>query len=181
MGAAERNPLGIGVAIWLASELMFFAGLFAAFASLAAGSGAWPPAGVHLDVARSGLFTLVLIASSVTVHLGATAATRGQRDRALAWMAATIGLGATFLTNQVLEYRELGFGIDSHAYGTIFYLLTGFHGLHVAAGLVLLALLTRQLARNAPRSGEHLHLGSWYWHFVDVVWIGVFVAVYALS
>ncbi len=181
VAAADRNPLGIGLAIWLASELMFFAGLFAAFASLAAGSDQWPPPDVHLDVLRSGLFTVLLVASSFTIHLGARAAAKGQRDTALSWLAATVALGAAFLTNQVQEYGDLDFGISSHAYGTIFLVLTGFHGLHVAAGLLLIVLMTRQFARRAPRAAEHVHLASWYWHFVDVVWIGVFVAVYVLS
>ncbi|MPY92858.1 MAG: hypothetical protein GEV08_07240 [Acidimicrobiia bacterium] len=183
--AAERNPLAVGVAIWLGSELMFFAGLFASFASLAASADQWPPPDVHLGVARSAAFTAVLLVSSLTVHLGARAAEGGRRDAALGWLAATVALGAGFLTNQVLEYRDLGFGIDTHAYGTIFYLLTGFHGLHVLAGLVLLALMARQFARatpgTTPRATEHVTVASWYWHFVDVVWVGVFTAVYLLS
>jgi cytochrome c oxidase subunit 3 len=191
VAAAERNPLAVGVAIWLGSELMFFAGLFASLASLAAGPGPWPPEGVHLEVARSAAFTAVLLASSVTVHIGARAAEQGERDRAVGWLAATVALGAVFLTNQLLEYRDLGFGIADHAYGTIFYLLTGFHGLHVFAGLVLLGLMARQLARAsgrgvgpAPppgRAAEHATVASWYWHFVDVVWVGVFASVYLLS
>jgi cytochrome c oxidase subunit 3 len=136
---------------------------------------------VHLELARSAVFTGVLLASSVTVHLGARAAEHGRREVATSWLVATVALGATFLANQALEYRDLGFGIDTHAYGTIFYVLTGFHGLHVLAGLVLLVLMTRQFNRRAPRAAEHVTLASWYWHFVDVVWVGVFTSVYLLS
>jgi cytochrome c oxidase subunit 3 len=178
---AGRSPLAVGFMIWLGSELMFFAGLFATFITLAAENDTWPPADVELETGRTAIFTVVLLTSSVTVHLAVHAADHLDRRAAGAWLAATVALGAVFLVNQGLEYTELEFWIDDHAYGTIFYLLTGFHGLHVAGGLVLLGLLTRDVVSDATvRSTEHIRIGSWYWHFVDVVWIGVFLLVYVL-
>ncbi|WP_334144129.1 cytochrome c oxidase subunit 3 [Rhabdothermincola sp.] len=177
------SPLGVGVVIWLASEVMFFAGLFAAyFALLAHNAPDWPPADVHLDLLRAAVFTSVLVASSFTIHAAVVASERGQRQAALWYLVATIVLGGLFLTNQVLEYRVLGFGIDSHAYGTIFYLLTGFHGLHVLGGLVALVLVGWVVFSRYSRvpSTQTLRVTSYYWHFVDVVWVVLFAVVFVI-
>lgn len=176
------GPLPVGVIVWLSSELMFFAGMFAAWFTLASANDPWPPEGVDLDVARAAVFTAVLISSSATIHRSVSAAERGQRGEALRWLAATFLLGGAFVINQALEFAGLGFQLDSHAYGTIFWLLVGFHWLHVLAGMVLMITVARLVwpGSQAP-PGEHLRVTGYYWHFVDVVWIGVFATVYLAS
>lgn len=177
------TPLGVGVAIWLASELMFFAGLFAAYFALKAhNEPVWPPADVDFEVWRSGVFTLVLVISSFTVHFAVKAAEDGRRQLSLWLMLTTVLLGALFLVNQLLEYAGLDFSVDTHAYGTIFYTLTGFHALHVAAGLVALVMVTWVVfSRHSHVPSAHtLRVTGYYWHLVDVVWVVVFLVVYVL-
>jgi cytochrome c oxidase subunit 3 len=176
------NPLPVGVIVWLSSELMFFAGLFAAYFTLRSANEVWPSEGVELGVLRAGIFTVVLVASSLTMHRSVQAAESGDRTGALRWLAATFVLGLAFVANQLAEYLTLSFGLDSDAYGTIFWLLTGFHWLHVVAGLVLMAALARLSwpGSRAPLAVHHQVVG-YYWHFVDVVWIGVYVTVYLIQ
>jgi len=161
---------------------MFFAGLFAAYFTLKSANDVWPSDEAELEVLRAGIFTLVLVASSFTMHRSVQAAEHGDRTDALRWLAATMVLGLAFVLNQLAEYATLGFGIDTDAYGTIFWLLTGFHWLHVVAGLVLMAALARLSwpGSRAPLDVHHQVVG-YYWHFVDVVWIGVYVAVYLIQ
>ncbi len=178
------SPLGIGVVLWLASEVMFFAGLFAAYFSLLAENrDTWPPAGVELDVARMAFFTSVLIVSSITMHFSVKAAEEDERGRALGLLVATIALGAAFLVNVGLEYAEFDWDWTSDAYGTIFFMLTGFHALHVAAGLVLLGIVAWIVFSRHSRlpSAHSLRVTSYYWHFVDVVWVAVFLVVYVIQ
>jgi cytochrome c oxidase subunit 3 len=180
----RATPLGIGVVVWLASELMFFAGLFAAYFSLKShNEPIWPPDDVHFELVRSGIFTAVLISSSFTMHFAIKAADERRRTASLVLLLTTIVLGGLFLTNQLLEYAALDFSIDTHAYGTIFYTLTGFHGLHVAGGLVALSMIAWVVFSRHSRipSAHTLRVAGYYWHFVDVVWIAVFAGVYLLQ
>jgi cytochrome c oxidase subunit 3 len=177
------TPLGVGVAIWLASELMFFAGLFAAYFALKAHNEPnWPPSDVEFEMWRTLIFTLVLVASSFTVHFAVKAAEEEQRRRSLALMVATVVLGAVFLTNQLLEWAGFDFTVETHAFGTIYYTLTGFHGLHVAAGLVALVMVMWVVfSRHSQVPSAHtLRVTGYYWHLVDVVWVAVFLVVYVL-
>jgi cytochrome c oxidase subunit III len=176
------NPLPVGVIVWLSSELMFFAGLFAAYFTLRSANDVWPSEGVELGVLRAGIFTVVLVVSSFTMHRSVQAAERGDRRDALGWLGATFVLGLAFVLNQLAEYLTLSFGIDTDGYGTIFWLLTGFHWLHVVAGLVLMAALARLSwpGSRAPLAVHHQVVG-YYWHFVDVVWVGVYTAVYLVQ
>jgi cytochrome c oxidase subunit 3 len=183
---AEKRPLSplhIGVMLWLASDVMFFAGLFAAWFVLRAENDVWPPEGMELDVPRSFVFTCVLVASSLTMHFSVKSAERGDKSSALGWLGVTLVLGGTFLTNQLLEYAGLDFGLSTNAYGSIYYLLTGFHGLHVFGGLCLMLamfMLLAPITSRAPFEGS-LTAFSYYWHFVDVVWVVVFVVVYLIA
>jgi cytochrome c oxidase subunit III len=180
---AARRPsvVGVGTVVFLASELMFFAGLFAAWFTLRAGTDVWPPEGVHLDVVRTALATALLVGSSFTMHAGDKAAHRGDLDGAIRWVLVTFALGAVFLANQVLEYTELDFTHTSHAYGSIFYLMTGFHGLHVLIGLGIMAtILWVGTGRTRAPLSEPLTMASYYWHFVDVVWVGMFATIYLI-
>ena len=176
------NPLPVGVIVWLSSELMFFAGLFAAYFTLKSANDVWPTPDAHLEVLRAGVFTAVLVASSFTMHRSVQAAEHGRRTDALRWLAATVVLGLVFVLNQLAEYATLDFQLDTDAYGTIFWLLTGFHWLHVVAGLILMLALARLSwpGSRAPLAVHHQVVG-YYWHFVDVVWIAVYATVYLIQ
>jgi cytochrome c oxidase subunit 3 len=177
------NVLGVGTVVWLASELMFFAGLFAAWFTLrAANPGAWPPPGVELDTLRTAVATAVLIASSFTMHRAVSAAEQGRAGAAVRLVVVTAVLGGLFLLNLGLEYAGLDFRLSSHAYGSIFFLMTGFHGLHVLGGIGLMLVLAGvgTGSSRAPFT-EHLTMAEYYWHFVDVVWLAMFATIYLVG
>jgi cytochrome c oxidase subunit III len=183
-GQPRQQPsmLAVGTVVWLASELMFFGGLFAAYFTLKAEARQWPPLGVELETLLSAIFTVFLIASSGTMILAVRALERGDRAGMIRWILLTFGLGLLFLANQIREFLTLDFQISSNAYGSIYYLMTGFHALHVAAGLLLmfvaLAIATGPgpLARRSPAVDSI----GYYWHFVDVVWIGLFTTIFII-
>ncbi len=169
--------------MWLASELMFFAGLFAAYYSLRAANVVWPPPDVHLEVWRAAVFTVVLLASSGTMHRATMAADRGDRRSALHWLFLTFLLGTAFLVNLGLEWAGNDFQLSSNAYGTIYYLLTGFHGLHVLGGLALMivAALAVSGASSHVRLGPSFTVTAYFWHFVDAVWLAVFATIFLVQ
>ncbi|MFN2608611.1 MAG: heme-copper oxidase subunit III [Acidimicrobiales bacterium] len=179
-----RPPvLTVGTVVWLASELMFFSGLFAAYFTLRAlGRGPWPPAGVHLDPGVAGLFTVALVASSGTMQLAVRSVARGDRRRFRRWVGLTLLLAAVFLANQAREYATFDFTVGSHAYGSAFYLMTGFHGIHVLGGMVAMVVLLGRAA--SPRFGAAetpaVEVVSYYWHFVDVVWVALYATLFLL-
>ncbi len=180
-----RRPslLGVGVVVWLSSELMFFAGLFAAYFTLRASSESWPASGVELTTARTGVATLVLVASSGTMHVAVSRAERGDRPGTVRALVVTAILGALFLGNQALEYAEASFHIDSHAYGSIFYLMTGFHGLHVMGGIIFMLVMAAVIGGHSSRApaGPGPVVCGYYWHFVDVVWVAMYLTIYVLA
>ena len=176
--------LTVGTVVWLASELMFFSGLFAAYFTLRAlEKGHWPPEGVELEPLIAGVFTVALVASSGTMQLAVRAIVEGDRRRFRLWVIATLVLSAVFIANQGREYHEASFKISSHSYGSAFYLMTGFHGLHVLGGMLAMVVLLGRAA--TPRFGAEetpaVELVSYYWHFVDVVWVGLFATIYVLQ
>ncbi|MEY2589879.1 MAG: cytochrome c oxidase subunit [Acidimicrobiaceae bacterium] len=177
------SPLAIGVVVWLSSELMFFSGLFAAWFTLRASTSPWPPVGVELATGRTALATGVLIASSLTMHGAVRAGEREDRVKAIRWLALTALLGLVFLGNQALEYRQAPFSISSHAYGSIFYLMTGFHGLHVLGGLLFMGAVAATIGGRTSKApaGPTVEVCAFYWHFVDVVWVAMFSTIYLLS
>jgi len=192
------NPVSVGTIVWLASELMFFAGLFAMyFTTRAALPGLWAEQTGKLNLTFAAVNTTILVLSSVTCQMGVWAAERFQPRRTGSllqvgrwgmqeWMTLTFLMGAAFIGGQIYEYAELvghGVALNSDPYGSVFYLTTGFHGLHVLAGLLaFLLLLGRSFA--ARRFGHHeattAIVVSYYWHFVDVVWIALFGAIYLI-
>ena len=190
----------MGTIIWLSSELMFFAALFAMYftvRSVDKGLGKpWPP--VHLDLTLGAINTTVLLLSSVTCQMGVFAVERGQirRTRRIwnvgswglrEWYVLSFLMGLYFVCGQGYEYlaliREQHLTLSSSNYGSVFYIPTGFHGLHVAGGLVaFLFVLGRTFA--AKRLTHEMQVSaivvSYYWHFVDVVWIGLFTTIYLI-
>ncbi|HLM63460.1 MAG TPA: heme-copper oxidase subunit III [Acidimicrobiales bacterium] len=182
--ARSRPPstLGVGVVVWLASELMFFSGLFGAYFTLRSINDPWPPEGVELETLRTALATAVLVASSGTIHFAVVAARREDRRGAIRWLGITAVLGTLFIANQATEYVQADFRIDSNAYGSMFYLMTGFHGLHVIGGLVFMAAAAAAIAgRSRAPTHQTVEVCSYYWHFVDVVWVAMFSTLYLLS
>jgi cytochrome c oxidase subunit 3 len=198
--ASRPNLVSVGTIIWLSSELMFFAALFAMYftvRSVDKGLGQpWPP--VHLDLVLGSINTTVLLLSSVTCQMGVFAVERGQiRRTGRIWKVGSWGLrewyvlsflmGFYFVCGQGYEYLDLirkqHLTLSSSNYGSVFYIPTGFHGLHVAGGLVaFLFVLGRTFA--AKRLTHEMQVSaivvSYYWHFVDVVWIGLFTTIYLI-
>ncbi|MEP6624891.1 MAG: heme-copper oxidase subunit III [Acidimicrobiia bacterium] len=180
----SRPPslLGVGTVVWLASELMFFGGLFAAYLTLQSNARVWPPADVHLELLAATIATLVLIASSGTMHLATRAREQGDRQLMQRWLIVTVSLGALFLANQAREFFVLDFSVSSSGFGSMYYLMTGFHALHVLAGLVLIvvAIVITTGPGSLERRGPIVESVSYYWHFVDVVWILVYATLFLL-
>ena len=180
------NLVSIGTIVWLSSELMFFAGLFAIyFTARAQHVGEWPPPPTELDIPYALVVTIVLVASSFTCQLGVFAAERGDVFGLRRWYLVTLAMGTFFVLGQANEYRNLveeGTTIPSSAYGTVFYLATGFHGLHVIGGLVafVFLLIRTRLSKFTPAQATAAIVVSYYWHFVDIVWVGLFGVIYLL-
>jgi cytochrome c oxidase subunit 3 len=183
----DRPPmLAVGVMIWLGSELMFFSGLFAAFFTLRANAagGVWPPKGTELDTVRGIIFTLVLVSSSFTMQYAVHQVEWRNRASARRWVVATIILGAAFLANQATEWLFISTRWNTNSFGSLFFIMTGLHGLHVFLGLVAMTfLLGRMRGESAGDPGELSAVQgvSYYWHFVDIVWIGLFSCLFFLK
>ncbi|MGP7734871.1 cytochrome c oxidase subunit 3 [Oceanimonas smirnovii] len=130
--------------------------------------------------------TMILLTSSVTVHAAHLALLQQQRSRLKAWLGATVVLGGLFLGLQVWEYvhayQDLGLRLDSGIYGNTFFLLTGFHGAHVTLGTIMLFIMWLRVNKGHFTPAQHFgfQASSWYWHFVDVVWLCLFIFVYIL-
>jgi cytochrome c oxidase subunit 3 len=129
--------------------------------------------------------TILLVTSSFTLHFAHTALEQGNRPRVKVMMALTILLGLIFLTLQVVEYIEayhMGLTLASGIYGNTFFMLTGFHGMHVTLGTIILIVVFLRVLKGHFTPDNHFAFlaGSWYWHFVDVVWLGLFIFVYIL-
>ena len=193
------SMVSVGTIVWLASELMFFAALFAAYFTIRSVSPElWAQDTELLNIPFSSVNTTILVLSSVTCQLGVFAAERGQvgRTRGLLdvrgwglreWFILTYVMGAVFIAGQAFEYTELvheHLTLASSAYGSVFYLTTGFHGLHVTGALIafLFVLGRTYLARKfTHEQAITAVVVSYYWHFVDVVWIGLFATIYILQ
>jgi cytochrome c oxidase subunit III len=191
--------VSVGTIVWLASELMFFAALFACYFTIrAVVPELWAQETPHLNVPFSTINTTVLVLSSVTCQLGVFAAERGQVGRTggvlnvgkwglREWFVLTYLMGAFFIGGQVLEYAELihgGITLSSSPYGSVFYLTTGFHGLHVTGGLIAFLFVlgrTFMARRFTHEQAITAIVVSYYWHFVDVVWIALFATIYLIK
>jgi cytochrome c oxidase subunit 3 len=194
------NIVAVGTIVWLSSELMFFAALFAMYFTTRAVQGpeVWAESVKYLNIPFSAFNTTILVLSSVTCQFGVFAAERFQNARTgtllqiskwgmREWFALTFIMGAFFIGGQVFEYAELahkGLTLSSSAYGSVFYLATGFHGLHVTGGLLafLVVLIRVSKARRFGHSQATTAIVvSYYWHFVDIVWIALFSAIYLVQ
>lgn len=185
----------LGFILFLSSEVMFFGGLFAAYFIARADATEWPPEnmltaeqvarGVKLEVefALPFIATILLVLSSVTIQLGVWAIQRGDRTALIRWLMVSIVLGLVFLTAQMYDYSQLHFRAGDTVYGTTFYTLTGFHGAHVAGGVIFMGVvLARSMAGQfSAARHEAVEACSFYWHFVDVVWIALFTVLYIVK
>jgi cytochrome c oxidase subunit 3 len=178
----RAHPLVFGVVIFLASELMFFAGLFAAYFDLRSQTAQWPPPNVHLDMLASSAGTSLLFFSSVVMFLMTRALDRNRYRAAYGWLAAGILCGVAFIAIALDGYTKNTFTIASSAYGSLFYAMTGFHLLHVAAGIILLVALFFGLRGGALTANHRAGAEaiSYYWHFVFIVWVGIWGAIYLI-
>jgi len=198
--ASRPNLVSVGTIVWLSSELMFFAALFAMYFTIRSvdkGSGLpWP--GAHLNIALASVNTTVLLLSSVTCQMAVFAVERGQvrRTRSVIhpmswglreWYVLTFFMGLYFVLGQGYEYLDLirkqGLTLSSSNYGSVFYIPTGFHGLHVAGGLVaFIFILGRTFVARTLTHEQQVSaiVVSYYWHFVDVVWIALFTTIYLI-
>ncbi|MGY1747357.1 aa3-type cytochrome oxidase subunit III [Blastococcus sp. SYSU D00695] len=181
------NMVSVGTIVWLSSELMFFAGLFAMYFTARArvGGDNWPPEPTELNLPYALTFTVILVASSITCQLGVFAAEQGNVYGLRRWFTITFVMGLIFVLGQANEYRELvheGTTISSSTFGSVFYLTTGFHGLHVIGGLIafIYVLIRSTMGRFTPAQATSAIVVSYYWHFVDVVWIGLFATIYLI-
>ena len=191
--------VSVGTIVWLSSELMFFAALFAAYFTIRAVSPElWAQETALLNVPFAAANTTVLVLSSVACQMGVFAAERGQVGRKGSllnvklwglreWFILTYLMGAVFVAGQALEYVELvhhGVTMQDSAYGSVFYLATGIHGIHVIGGLIAFLFVlgrTYMARRFTHEQAVSAIVVSYYWHFVDVVWIALFAAIYLIQ
>jgi cytochrome c oxidase subunit 3 len=181
------NMVSVGTIVWLSSELMFFAALFAMYFSIrAADYHMWQIHTPKLDVPYATANTIVLVLSSVTCQLGVFAAEKGDVFALRRWFTITFVMGLIFVLGQANEYRSLvheGVKLNGDGYGSMFYLTTGFHGLHVTGGLIafIVYMVRTTMGRFTPAQATSAIVVSYYWHFVDVVWIALFSMIYWLQ
>ena len=192
--------VAVGTIVWLSSELMFFAALFAMYFTTRAVQGPeiWLESTEVLNIPFAAFNTTVLVLSSVTCQFGVFAAERFQAKRTSSllnvkswgmreWFSLTFLMGAFFIAGQVYEYASLtheGLALSTNAYTSVFYLATGFHGLHVTGGLIAFLIVMVRVAkarRFTHNQATTAIVASYYWHFVDVVWIALFAAIYLIK
>ncbi|MBI2825448.1 MAG: heme-copper oxidase subunit III [Planctomycetia bacterium] len=185
LGAAHSAQ--VGMVCFLCSEVAFFGTLVVAYITYIGQSTAGPTPAEALSIPLAVANTICLVASSFTAHLAGTAMHRGGLGGFRGWLAATIALGALFLAGTAVEWRSLifehGLTIGRNLFGTTYYTLVGFHAAHVTVGVLLLSLmfcLSATAALSRLRTGG-FEIVSWYWHFVDTVWIVVFAVVYVFG
>lgn len=184
--AKEDFTSVLGMIIALGAWAMMFGALFFMYAGMRSKALMWPPPGVpRLPVGLPAVNTAVLLASSAAISLGIRSLRRGKRRALSAWLALSAVLGATFLVLQVVVWREVwaaGLQPSTGAYGSVFYGLTALHAVHVAAGLlvILLVLVRSLLGKYTEHSVMKVRLPAMFWHFVDAVWVLMFVSLYLL-
>lgn len=175
----------LGIIVFLIAEAMIFLGLFTAYLTFRAVTTPWPPEGTpELELLLPGVNTIILISSSFVIHNADTAIKKNDVKGLRIWFGVTALMGVIFLIGQLYEYFHLEFGLKTNLFASTFYVLTGFHGLHVLFGLVLIfAVLWR--SRKSGHYSNTSHFGveaaEIYWHFVDVVWIVLFILLYLLK
>jgi cytochrome c oxidase subunit 3 len=182
--AASPGAGKLGMWIFLVTDAMGFGGLLLAYGVLRARAEVWPDPAERLSVPLAAAMTLALLVSSLAVMLALAAVRERRRGQAAAWLAITVMAGIAFLGGQAAEYRELilgpqRMGLRSDLFASLFYVITGFHGLHVLSGVVYLTVLL-VLGAKGRVSVVHYQVAALFWHFVDFAWIPIFTFVYLL-
>ena len=185
----------MGMLLFIASEIMFFAALFGVYFNVRASAAVWPPEGTEfISWQGSGLFglglavliTIILVSSSFTMQWATDKIRKGDRTGMNRGLAVTLGLGIVFMCLMLFEYLLLvthdDFGINSGVYGSLFYVMTGFHGAHVLGGIIGIAVVLARGMRGQFSAEHHVAVEAvhYYWHFVDVVWVFLFLTIYVL-
>ena len=180
--AVRAHPLVFGVVVFLASESMLFAGLLAAWYDLRGMTAVWPPAGAQLDFGGATFGTVLLGLGSVTMGIAQAAATKRKRGAARAMLVLTLFCALAFGYVALRGWAQANFRVDTSAYGTLYYVLTGTHLAHVLAGAILLLALALFLGRRAFDADRHAGVEAiaYYWHFVFVVWLAVYATIYLI-
>jgi len=164
--------------------LLMFGGLFASYSIYRGMAAAWPPEGTEVELLLPAINTVILVSSSFVIHFGDTAIKQNNVGKMRLWYAATALMGVIFLGGQVYEYMTLGYGLTSNLFANCFYIMTGFHGLHVFVGvLLILGVLWRSRREGHYNAEKHvgIEMAEIYWHFVDVIWIVLFGLLYVLT
>jgi cytochrome c oxidase subunit 3 len=181
--SSRVDPQMLGMLLFIISEIMVFGAFFTAYFFIRVVNGdAWPAPGTELPKLVAGINTAILLSSSVTLHWAENAIKNDNRFGFRAGILTTFLLGLTFLFIQINEYVHIGFAPHDHAQGSVFYGLTGLHGAHVFIGLLLLSIVTVRAFRGHYSSASHrgVEVPGIYWHFVDVMWIVVYLTVYII-
>lgn len=174
-----------GIILFVGSEVMFFAALFTTYLFLRGKIPVWEPV-FGEKPSWQGLplvNTIELVASSVTMQLAVSAIKKGDRRKLIRWLVPTVVLGVMFLSGQAYEYTRLGFLPKDGVFAGVFFTLTGFHGAHVTGGVIFITICLYRALRGQFTANRHLAVeaASIYWHFVDVVWIGLFTTIYIIG
>jgi cytochrome c oxidase subunit 3 len=181
----EHSDLRVfGLLTFLISESLMFGGFFATYLLLRGGAEVWPPEGTEVELLVPAINTVILVSSSFVIHMGDTAIKKNDVSGLRLWYAVTAIMGAFFLAGQVYEYMTLGYGLATNVFSNCFYLMTGFHGLHVFVGLLLiLGVLWRSRLDGHYSNIKHtgVEMAEIYWHFVDIIWIILFALLYILT
>ena len=174
-----------GMVLFIASEIMLFGGLFAGYFYLRNQATTWPPEGIEHELSWqvAALLSVILISSSLTAHAGMIGIIKNNRSLFKTGIAFSIILGTLFIGGQIYEWLTLmdeGLTAGSGSYGATFYVITGFHGSHVIAGLLMLGVVLLRALWNDFTPGRHrfAEAAVLYWHFVDVIWVFVFFTLY---
>lgn len=178
---AHADHTMTGFVIFLASESLIFLALFVGYAVFKSSAPLWlPPRVEGLEVRDPLINTVVLLSSSLVIWLAERALHRQRLGEFRAWWLLTMAMGTYFVVGQAIEWQHLPFGLASGVFGASFYLLTGFHGLHVVTGLALMAFfLVRSLRPGLVLpEGKGVMAVSLFWHFVDVIWVVLFLLTY---
>jgi cytochrome c oxidase subunit III len=174
----------LGLMTFLASESIMFLGFFITYLLIRGYTLRWPPEGTEVELLLPTINTIILVSSSFVIHMGDTAIKKDDVQGMRKWYLITAAMGAIFLGGQVYEYMTLGYGLSTNIFSNCFYLMTGFHGLHVFVGLLLiLGVVWRSRRPGHYHSHKHtgIEMAEIYWHFVDVIWIILFALLYILT
>jgi cytochrome c oxidase subunit 3 len=184
--SSRVSPSVLGMFLFIASEIMLFGSFFTVYffdrVVNHSFGGQWPPPGFHRPAFAAGVNTAILVTSSGTMHWADTSIKKGNRAGAQAGLVLTVLLGLAFLLGQVIEFHRIGFNTGDTSFAATFFGLTGLHGAHVLVGLTILTVMMVRAFRGhfSPEHHHGIEIAGIYWHFVDVMWIVVYVTVYLL-